>query len=118
MLEWANQPLPFKIYTSTRSISLPRNEAPSPGKLDAALLGRLCLYANGVTKTLRFPGGEMPFRAAACTGALYHIELYLACGELPGADVQAGVYHYAAHSHALDRLRVVGPRVGARIGRV
>src|SRR5574341_657821 len=45
----------------------------------------------------------MYFRAAACTGALYHIELYAACGNLPGLD--AGVYHYEPHNHTLVRLR-------------
>jgi SagB-type dehydrogenase family enzyme len=45
----------------------------------------------------------MPFRAAACTGALYHIELYLACGDLH--DLEAGLYHYGAHDNALRRLR-------------
>jgi SagB-type dehydrogenase family enzyme len=106
VLDWANQPLPFKIYSSVGGVPLPRDLPSSHAEadhLDIGLLARLCLYANGVTKTLRFPGGEMPFRAAACTGALYHVELYLVCGPL--ADLEAGVYHYAAHNHALDRLR-------------
>jgi SagB-type dehydrogenase family enzyme len=45
----------------------------------------------------------MYFRAAACTGALYHIELYLVCGDLP--DLSAGVYHFGPHDFALRRLR-------------
>jgi SagB-type dehydrogenase family enzyme len=45
----------------------------------------------------------MLFRAAACTGALYHIDLYLACGDL--ADLEAGVYHFSPHDFALRRLR-------------
>src|SRR5205085_858363 len=45
----------------------------------------------------------MPFRAAACTGALYHIELYLISGERDG--LEAGVYHYGAHDNALRQLR-------------
>ena len=45
----------------------------------------------------------MPFRAAACTGALYHLELYAICGELP--DLAAGVYQYSAREHALRQLR-------------
>jgi len=45
----------------------------------------------------------MPFRAAACTGALFHIELYVVCGDLP--DLEAGVYHYGAHDNALRQLR-------------
>jgi len=45
----------------------------------------------------------MQFRAAACTGALYHIELYVVCGDLPG--LEAGVYHYYPGAPSLVRLR-------------
>ena len=45
----------------------------------------------------------MAFRAASCTGALYHIELYLVCGDLPG--LPAGVYQYGAQDNALRRVR-------------
>lgn len=121
-LDWANQPLPYKLYTSLPPLPLPspRDLPPSPLPLleaiartgdgsggmhlpDLATLARLCFYANGVTKRLRYPGGVMHFRAAACTGALYHVELYLACADLPG--LEAGLYHYGAHDHALRRLR-------------
>ena len=47
--------------------------------------------------------GEVYFRAAACTGALYHIDLYLVCGELP--DLSAGVYHFGPHDFSLRCLR-------------
>jgi SagB-type dehydrogenase family enzyme len=71
---------------------------------DLAILARVLHFSAGVTKTIRFPGwGAMPFRAAACTGALYHIELYAVCGELPG--LPAGVYHYDPLAPALRRLR-------------
>jgi SagB-type dehydrogenase family enzyme len=52
-----------------------------------------------VTKVIR----GMPFRAAACSGALYHIELYVICGDLP--HLGAGVYQYGAHDNALRQLR-------------
>src|SRR3954447_25326137 len=120
VLEWSNQPLPFKIYTTLDPIPLPRELAPSAAPaLDAiagrvevpagervpgrAAIARLCYYANGITKILNRPGGGMPLRAAACTGALYHVELYVVCGDLP--DLAAGVYHYGAHDHALRQLR-------------
>jgi SagB-type dehydrogenase family enzyme len=45
----------------------------------------------------------MAFRAAACTGALFHIELYLVTRQLE--DLAAGVYHYGAHDNALRQLR-------------
>jgi SagB-type dehydrogenase family enzyme len=118
-LDWPNQPLPFKIYTALEPIPLPRDFAPSEvpvleaiagrvpidtqRQVDLALLARLCYYSNGVTRILGLPSMNMAFRAAACTGALYHIELYLVCGKLP--DLEAGVYHYSAHDHSLRCLR-------------
>jgi SagB-type dehydrogenase family enzyme len=114
-LDWPNKPLPFKVYTSLEGIPLPTDlpppdvsalEAiaggvqPDPARsVDLHLLSRLLYHANGITKLLR----GAPFRAAACTGALYHIELYVICHELP--DLDAGVYHYSAHDHALRLLR-------------
>src|SRR5258708_4871662 len=119
-LDWDNLPIPFKIYETLAPIPLPREfplsgmaalEALTPAETPAGearrpdldALARLCFFSNGVTKRLRTFGGEMAFRAAACTGALYHIELYLVCAELP--DLAAGVYHYAAHDHSLRLLR-------------
>jgi SagB-type dehydrogenase family enzyme len=45
----------------------------------------------------------MLFRAAACTGALYHIELYMAVAEL--ADLPAGVYHFSPVDFAVRCIR-------------
>ena len=61
-------------------------------------------YAAGITKRRVYPGyGEMLFRAAACTGALYHIDLYVAVSDLPGLG--AGLYHFDPHDFALRQLR-------------
>jgi hypothetical protein len=40
-------------------------------------LARLLYFSAGITKQRAYPGGEIYFRAAACTGALYEIELYI-----------------------------------------
>ncbi|MCH7998836.1 MAG: SagB/ThcOx family dehydrogenase [Chloroflexi bacterium] len=120
LLDYENQPLPFKIYSGLEPIPLPRELEPSgvpalealaaspaeaEGKrpLDLKLLARLLHYSAGVTKRIRYPKGEMLFRAASCTGALYHIDLYLVCEDLP--DLEAGVYHFGAHDFALRQLR-------------
>ncbi len=57
----------------------------------------------GITRHREGKDWEMQFRAAACTGALYHIDLYVVCGDLPG--LPAGVYHFGVHDFALRRLR-------------
>ena len=45
-------------------------------------LAEILFLGAGITRRRKYPGGEMLFRAAACTGALYHIDLYLVCAEL------------------------------------
>jgi SagB-type dehydrogenase family enzyme len=119
-LDWENQPIPFKIYSALEPIPLPQKLS-SPGmtaldaiaiseteKTDPAVpslqtLAELFYLSAGITRHRRYPGGEILFRAAACTGALYHIDLYLVCGDLP--DLAAGVYHFGPHDFALRRLR-------------
>src|SRR5262245_2122281 len=78
----------------------PHSPLPTPDLKDIA---QILYYSAGVTKIKQQPGGEIMFRAAACTGALYEIELYLVCGDLP--DLEAGVYHFGAHDFSLRRLR-------------
>jgi SagB-type dehydrogenase family enzyme len=71
---------------------------------DRDTLARLLFFSAGVTKRINYPHwGEKLFRAAACTGALYHIELYAICGDLPG--LAAGVYHFDPNGLALVQLR-------------
>ncbi|MGA2356599.1 MAG: SagB/ThcOx family dehydrogenase [Terriglobales bacterium] len=120
LLDWANRPQPFKIYPEVEPLPLPRDvpqtgvtalsaisePAPSswadsvPGLPD---LARLLYFSAGITKQRAYPGGEIYFRAAACTGALYEIELYVVTGDLPGLD--AGVYHFNPVDVSLRLLR-------------
>lgn len=119
-LDFENQPLPFKVYPRLEPKPLPRTLEPSVvsalsalqastavsgdgGRLDLSLLSKLLHYSAGITKRIRYPQGEMLFRAASCTGALYHIDLYLVCGDLP--DLGAGVYHFGVHDFSLRQLR-------------
>jgi SagB-type dehydrogenase family enzyme len=119
-LDWSNQPIPLKIYTTLDPIQLPQDADQTgiaalsaisaitvkgesetiPGLRD---LARLLYFSAGITKKKTFPGGEMYFRAASCTGALYEFELYLVCGDLP--DLKAGVYHFGPGDFALRLLR-------------
>ena len=119
-LDWNNQPLAFKIYSSLEPIPLPQDfpsvSLPALAAIAAAgetpgsectptlsVLAALLFLSAGITKRRTYPGGEVYFRAAACTGALYHIDLYLVCGELP--DLSAGVYHFGPHDFSLRCLR-------------
>jgi SagB-type dehydrogenase family enzyme len=119
-LDWENQPIPFKIYSKLEPIPLRQQWSSSGIPALSAIaapetpvqnsiiptrqsLAEILFLSAGVTKRKSYPGGEMLFRAAACTGALYHIDLYLVSGDLE--DLQAGVYHFSPHDFALRRLR-------------
>jgi len=119
-LDWDNRPIPFKIYTALDPIEIPKDLSPTDVPaltaistaitngdiqcvLDLRTLGRLLLLSAGITKKVKYPGGEIYFRAAACTGALYHIDLYLVTSDIEGLD--AGVYHFGPHDFSLRRLR-------------
>ena len=119
-LDWANRPLPFKIYPKIEPLPLPRDvpqtgvaalsaiSEPVPSSRADAVpgvqdLARLLYFSAGITKQRAYPGGQIYFRAAACTGALYEIELYVVTGDLRGLD--AGIYHFNPADVSLRLLR-------------
>lgn len=120
-LDWENHPRPYKTYCKLEPLplpqSLPTSSAPALRALSRAVgtatavplptradLAYVLFYAAGVTRRRLLPGyGDMLFRAAACTGALYHIDLYVATTDLP--DLPAGLYHFCPVDFALRCLR-------------
>src|SRR5215472_13600974 len=119
-LDWANKPLPFKIYPGIETFPLPRDVSQTGVAALSAIadrvpssqadsvpdlqdLTRILYFSAGITKQRASPGGEIYFRAAACTGALYEIELYVVSGGLPGLD--DGVYHFNPADVSLGLLR-------------
>ena len=120
------RPLPYKMYETLAPIPLPRDFSPTSlsglealartgteplpvgqeAIPDLAAVARIALLSNGLlgrsTHSER-QGRTVEYRTAGGTGALYHLELYFICGDLP--DLPAGVYHYAADDHSLRRLR-------------
>jgi SagB-type dehydrogenase family enzyme len=129
-LDWDNKPLLFKIYPTLEVTRLPRDfedtgkaalsaiaGAPYPAAgetvLDLESLAQVLFFTAGVTKSKKHPQGETFFRAAACTGALYEIELYIVCTDLrskiqlsdSAPVLPAGVYHFGAAEFGLRQLR-------------
>jgi len=118
-MDWSNQPLPFKIYPTLEPLrlpaevrqtgvaalsaiaeSVPTHTNASP---DLEAVAQLLYLSAGITRKRNYAGGEIYFRAAACTGALYEVELYLVCGNL--ANLDAGAYHFAPAEFGLRKLR-------------
>jgi SagB-type dehydrogenase family enzyme len=118
-LDFSNQPLPFKIYPALDPARMPTEvrqtgvaalsaiAANVPDHTNAApnleAVAQLLYLSAGITRQRKYAGGEIYFRAAACTGALYEVELYLVCGDLVG--LEAGVYHFAPAEFGLRQLR-------------
>jgi SagB-type dehydrogenase family enzyme len=109
----------YKSYSGLTQIPLPQAASPEmptleaisgavsvdSGPLDLDAIAQVLHYSAGlIRKRVLAAAGEVHYRAAASAGALYPIELYLVCGDLPG--LAAGVYHYAPADNALTQLRV------------
>jgi SagB-type dehydrogenase family enzyme len=118
-LDWDIKPFPFKVYPELPARLLPREFEPvavdvfaalgaapqlPAAPLDLARVAALLYLAAGVTKRKTYPGGgEVLFRAAPSTGALFQTELYLAAGEVAG--LAPGLYHFCPGDFALRCLR-------------
>jgi SagB-type dehydrogenase family enzyme len=119
--------LPFKIYPALEPSRMPTEVLqtgvaalsaiagssagptciPSNAALNLEAVAELLYLSAGITRQRKYSGGEIYFRAAACTGALYEVELYLVCGDVCGdlPKLQAGVYHFAPAEFGLRQLR-------------
>src|SRR5258708_21398029 len=120
--DYSKRPLLFKVYTDLTPTTLPLDttprdvsalqaiggndlEAETNQKPDLETLTRIFYFSAGITKhlTYRPTGQTISFRAAACTGGLFHIEFYLVCGDTPG--LEAGVYHLDPQGPSIRQLR-------------
>lgn len=114
-----NKPPLYKSYSGVPVVQLPDDDLVLEGSaLDAVAgptvdsdqafslntLAKLLYFSAGVIRkaTLR-DVGEVHYRAAASAGALYPIETYVVCSDMPGLD--AGVYHFSPADFSLHQLR-------------
>lgn len=117
-LDFENKPTPYKTYVDLAHVDPDGDPSPpevpaleaidtpdANGDADSGIPDcyTLCRYATGVTKTIERRGERIDFRAASCTGKLYHVDLYVVCGDLPEFD--PGVYHYDPNTDGFDVLR-------------
>jgi SagB-type dehydrogenase family enzyme len=75
-----------------------------PAPLDLDRLAGVLFFSAGVTHVKTYPGGgQVHFRAAASTGALYQTEVYVVAGAVEG--LAPGIYHFNPGDFSLRRLR-------------
>ena len=118
-LDWENKPFPFKFYKNLKPLLLPRDfNHPNVNALsclenkkklnvqssilDLALISQILFYSAGVTRRNKFDNYTYYMRAASATGALYPIEIYLSCSQVP--DLNDGLYHFCAGDFTLTKL--------------
>jgi SagB-type dehydrogenase family enzyme len=119
-------PPPAKRYRGAKVVGLPqpqsgvfpdvlrkrrtwRRFSKSPVRLDE--LSTVLGLAVGVQQWVRSGGGDLPLKTSPSGGARHPVECYVVARHVRG--LEAGVYHYAADRHVLERLR--GPVSPERI---
>jgi SagB-type dehydrogenase family enzyme len=132
-LDFANRPIPFKIYTSNfPGYILPSNfphptldaitsiSTATPQKLDTTDngatyqhstqelgvrdLAEILFFSAGITRKFGTNSATYYMRAASATGALYPIELYVVCTKL-APDLEEGIYHFNPAEFGLIQIR-------------
>ncbi len=114
-----NKPPLYKSYSGLPKVALPAELPPleiatldavagmvrqQGGPMDLTSVARLLLYSAGLVRKGEVGSvGAVHYRAAASAGALYPIEAYVVCGDIPG--LEAGLYHFAPEDFSLSRLR-------------
>jgi len=120
MLDWSDQPRPFKEYPGVEPVPLPEKVS-LPGEFLSSILkevgageedfealtleqlSRVLLLSYSLTAKVRHGDGDFHFRSAASAGALYPTEVYLASKGTGG--LEDGLYHFSILRHALNPLR-------------
>jgi SagB-type dehydrogenase family enzyme len=125
MLDWANQPDPFRRYVGAPLIALPRltpEDAPaSPPHDDLYRDGAIASAALGAATLSRFlecslaisawkQAGDVRWalRINPSSGNLHPTEAYVLIDRVAGLSSLPGLHHYAAKEHALE-LRAEWP---------
>jgi SagB-type dehydrogenase family enzyme len=79
----------------------------SPDKsleVDIKDLAEVLFFSAGITRAIKYDSTTYYMRAASATGALYPIELYVVCCDIP-PDLRAGVYHFNPADFSLTQIR-------------
>jgi SagB-type dehydrogenase family enzyme len=114
-LDWANQPDPFRTFAGAARVELPLladglattyGEVHVPGaarvrRIDLTSVAVLCELSLGLSAWKEYRGSRWALRCNPSSGNLHPTEGYLVLPPLP--DLDAGLYHYDSHDHALEQ---------------
>ena len=126
-LDWATQPNPFRTYAGAPRVSLPLGAAElttpydalyEPGAvpvqpLDRRSLGIFFELSLGLTAWKQAGTSRWALRANPSSGNLHPTEGYAVVPSL--AQIDAGLYHYLARDHTLERRATLTTEAAARL---
>lgn len=83
-----------------------KNSSTSDKSLEVHIkdLAEILFFSAGITRAIKYDSATYYMRAASATGALYPIELYVVCRDIP-PDLRAGVYHFNPADFSLTQIR-------------
>jgi len=130
LLDWANQPEPFRTWAGAPVVELPLAAddresswsnlhdpgAIAPCSLDRASLGSFLELALGVTAWKEHGGSRWALRANPSSGNLHPTEGYALVPAAPG--LPPGLYHYLSRDHVLERRSKPSPASAEVLGRL
>jgi SagB-type dehydrogenase family enzyme len=117
VMDWANQPNPFRYYEGSRQTPLdPHGKARalaygrlyepnalSPLPLDLDSLGVFFRYGMAISAWKAAGGSRWALRVNPSSGNLHPTETYALLPPLTGLAERAGLYHYVSETHVLER---------------
>lgn len=111
MLDWANQPDPFRRYIGSPQIMLNRSEPEPaaggrispPAPLNMQSISRFFLCSLALSAWKSAGGSTWPLRVNPSSGNLHPTESYLIAGSIEGLAGSPGIFHYAPDEHSLER---------------
>lgn len=122
-MDWANQPLPYRLYEGAEKIHLPLNGASedspqsalyhpltnAPEPISIISISSMLQHSLGLSAWKSYNGTEWALRVNPSSGNLHPTECYLLLPSLDeSADNQAGQsVHYNPYIHSLEKRAVI-----------
>jgi nitroreductase len=115
MLDWENQPYPFRLFEGARQIPLPLTPTPAEPEIDGQLpaqpitpssIGLFLELALGLSAWKEAGGARWALRNNPSSGNLHPTEGWMVLPPTPGIGDRAALYHYTPLTHALEERRI------------
>ena len=124
-MDWANQPLPYRLYQGSEKIPLPLMDAEpplpycalsqkitsEPTKISLTSIASMLQLSLGLSAWKQYGGSEWALRVNPSSGNLHPTECYLLLPEL--AEQAASSLHYNPYINSLEKLATL-PETVAR----